>query len=107
MDFFMTVVAERVDRDSALRKVGALIDWQRLAAILGPVRSRLRRALRCRLDDPGSPLRSVAFAVGPGVRAGADGASRLHAVSRLVGDQAKSRTHDDLPVPPAVCAARS
>ena len=55
MDFFMTVAAERVDRDSALR---------------------------CRPDDPGSPPRPVALAVGP-------------------GDQAKSCPHDDLPVPPA------
>ena len=37
---FMTVVAERVAPDSTLRKVGALIDWQRLAAVPVPVRSR-------------------------------------------------------------------
>ncbi len=32
MDFFMNMVAKRVGPDSALRKVGALIDWQRLVA---------------------------------------------------------------------------
>ncbi len=48
MDFFMTVAAERVGQDSALGKVGTLIDWQRLAAVLGLVRSRLGRTLRCR-----------------------------------------------------------
>ncbi len=52
MDFFMTVAAKRMDRDSALR---------------------------CRPDDPGSPPRPVAFAVGPGAR------------SRPDGDRAKSR----------------
>ncbi len=35
MDFFMTAVAERVGLHSALRKVGALMDWQHLAAVLG------------------------------------------------------------------------
>ena len=44
MDFFMAVVAERVDRDNTLRKVGALIDWQHLAAVPGPVRSHLGSA---------------------------------------------------------------
>ncbi len=37
MDFFMNVVDECVKPDSTLRKVGALIDWQRLAAVSVPV----------------------------------------------------------------------
>ena len=40
MDFFMTVAAERVGPDSTLRKVGTLMDWQRLAA--GGSRASLR-----------------------------------------------------------------
>ncbi len=44
MDFFMKLAAKHVSQDSALRKVRALIDWQRLAAVLGPVRSRPGRA---------------------------------------------------------------
>ncbi len=43
MDFFMKLADDRVSQDSTLRKVCALIDWQRLAAVLGPVRSRLGR----------------------------------------------------------------
>ena len=31
MDFFMTVMDERVGQDSTLRKVGTLIVWQRLS----------------------------------------------------------------------------
>ncbi len=34
------VADERVKPDSTLRKVGALMGWQRLAAVLGPTRSR-------------------------------------------------------------------
>ncbi len=43
MDFFMTVVAERVKRDSALRKAGAPMDRQRLAA-LQDLSLKVRRA---------------------------------------------------------------
>ncbi len=44
MDFFMTVTAERVGQNSTLRKVGALVDRQHLAAVSVPVRSRLGQA---------------------------------------------------------------
>ncbi len=54
MDFFMKLADDRVSQDSTLRKVRALIDWQRLAAVLGPWHSlsdrELERALTVRLD---------------------------------------------------------
>ncbi len=34
MDFFMTVADKRMDPDSTLRKIGTLINWQRLAAVV-------------------------------------------------------------------------
>ncbi len=45
MDFFMTMADERGGQDSTLRKIGALIDRQCLAALFSPVRSHMGRAL--------------------------------------------------------------
>ncbi len=41
MDFFMTMVAKRVKPENTLRKVGTLMDRQRLTEVSVPVRSRL------------------------------------------------------------------
>ena len=48
MDFFVTAAAERVDRDSAPRKVNTLMNGQRRSAALAPE----TRGLRCRSNDP-------------------------------------------------------
>lgn len=44
MDFFMTLISERVEPDNVLRKVERLIDWRRVGWKVGKVRSRLGRA---------------------------------------------------------------
>ena len=61
MNFFMTVVDERVKPHSAL------MDWQHLAAVLGTVRIESGAGwLQCRPDDLGSPAWPVALDVGSG-----------------------------------------
>ncbi len=55
MNFFMTMVTERVALDNTLRKVNALMDWQHLEAILGQCASGSCRRDHCKAHGASTP----------------------------------------------------